>query len=111
GITGPQRLVLRIVKTHPGISAGELARVARLHPSTITGIVQRLVKKGLVSAERDSGDNRRVRLHLRPEGRPYARGMKGTVEAAVKRTLDQIPKQQLLQTRAVLAALATALET
>lgn len=110
GITGPQRLVLRIVNKHPGISAGNLADVARLHPSTITGIVQRLVKKGLLSVERDSGDNRRVRLQVRPEGRPYARAMRGTVEAVVKRTLELIPQQQLLEARAVLTALAAALD-
>ncbi len=110
GVTGPQRLVLRIVNRHPGISAGDLAHVAKLHPSTITGIVQRLVRKGLVSVERDAADNRRIRLELRPEAMPFTRSMKGTVEAAVKRTLDQIPKQQLLQARAVLSALAAGLD-
>src|SRR3954452_19298518 len=62
GITGPQRLVLKIVGTFPGLSAGELAHVVRLHPSTVTGIVQRLVKKGLLERQRDHGDSRRVRL-------------------------------------------------
>ena len=32
GITGPQRLVLRIVIERPGLSAGELARIVHLHP-------------------------------------------------------------------------------
>src|SRR5262245_43976983 len=45
GITGPQRLVLRIVGQFPGLSAKELARIVHLHPSTITGILQRLVEK------------------------------------------------------------------
>jgi DNA-binding MarR family transcriptional regulator len=56
GITGPQRLVLRIVSERPGLSAGEVARIVHLHPSTITGILQRLVRKGLlVSAPRREG--------------------------------------------------------
>jgi hypothetical protein len=50
GITGPQRLVLRVVSQYPDISAGELAHVVRLHPSTITGILQRLVAKRLLFA-------------------------------------------------------------
>ena len=37
GITGPQRLVLRIVTVRPGLSAGELARIVHLHPSTNHG--------------------------------------------------------------------------
>jgi DNA-binding MarR family transcriptional regulator len=110
GITGPQRLVLRIINKHPGISAGDLAHIAKLHPSTITGIVQRLVKKNLITVERDAGDNRRVRLGLRPEARPYTRTMKGTVEATVKKTLDALPAQQLQHARSVLSSLAAALE-
>ena len=41
GITGPQRLVLRVVGQFPGLSAGDLAHIVRLHPSTITGIRRR----------------------------------------------------------------------
>src|ERR1700688_4633292 len=65
GITGPQRLVLRLVGQFPGLSAGELAGIVRLHPSTITGILQRLVTKGFLERARDPGDNRRVRLRLK----------------------------------------------
>ena len=52
GITGPQRLVLRVVGQFPGLSAGELAHIVRLHPSTITGILQRLVARGLLERKR-----------------------------------------------------------
>ena len=62
GITGPQRLVLRVVGRFPGLSAGELAHIVRLHPSTITGILQRLVARKLIERERDPSDNRRTRL-------------------------------------------------
>src|SRR5580704_7823727 len=58
GITGPQRLVLRVVARFPGISAGELADVVRLHPSTVTGILQRLVQKGLLARDVDPDDSR-----------------------------------------------------
>src|ERR1041384_4165656 len=53
GITGPQRLVLRVVGQFPGLSAGELAHIVRLHPSTITGILQRLVAGGGLERARD----------------------------------------------------------
>src|SRR5215471_17366676 len=65
GITGPQRLVLRVVGQFPEISAGELARIVRLHPSTITGILQRLVTRGLLERKADPGDTRRARLRLK----------------------------------------------
>src|SRR5260370_29293539 len=71
GITGPQRLVLRIVGKFPGLSAGELARIIHLHPSTITGILQRLASRGLLTRERDPRDTRRVRLRLKPRARAF----------------------------------------
>jgi hypothetical protein len=35
GVTGPQRLVLRIVGRFPGIPAGHLAQLLHVHPSTL----------------------------------------------------------------------------
>src|SRR6185369_8261571 len=34
GVTGPQRLVIRIVGQFPRASAGEIARILQIHPST-----------------------------------------------------------------------------
>src|SRR6185369_3167005 len=89
GITGPQRLVLRVVGQFPGLSAGELAHIVRLHPSTITGILQRLVAKGLIERKRDPGDSRRARLRLRPAAVAYTRASPGTVERAVTEALNR----------------------
>ena len=60
GITGPQRLVLRVVGQFPGLSASEVAHIVRLHPSTITGVLQRLVARGLLERQRDPSDTRRA---------------------------------------------------
>ena len=43
GVTGPQRLALRVVGLFPGVSAGDLAAILHVHPSTLTGVLQRLV--------------------------------------------------------------------
>src|SRR6476659_6002179 len=80
GITGPQRLVLRVVGQFPGLSAGELAHIVRLHPSTITGILQRLVAGGWLERRTDPEDTRRVKLRLKPHATPYTKTTKGTVE-------------------------------
>src|SRR4029079_3203081 len=88
GITGPQRLVLRVVGRFPGLSAGELAHIVRLHPSTITGILQRLVAKGLLDRRRDPKDTRRARLRLKPQATAHTRVSRGTVEKAVTEALE-----------------------
>lgn len=36
GVTGPQRLALRVVGLFPGVSAGDLAAILHVHPSTVT---------------------------------------------------------------------------
>jgi MarR family transcriptional regulator, organic hydroperoxide resistance regulator len=88
GITGPQRLVLGLVGRFPGLSAGQLAHIVRLHPSTITGILQRLVARGLIERERDPADSRRAQLRLKVRARRYTRISPGTVEKAVTQALE-----------------------
>ncbi|HEV3057554.1 MAG TPA: MarR family transcriptional regulator [Vicinamibacterales bacterium] len=109
GITGPQRLVLRVVGRFPGLSAGELADIVRLHPSTITGILQRLVARGLLERERDPGDSRRARLRLKPAARIYTTSSAGTVERAVTQALKQAGRSNVRTARKVLEAVAAKL--
>ncbi len=106
GVTGPQRLVLRIVSQHPGLSARELADIVYLHPSTITGILRRLVNRGLLIREQDPQDKRRVRLWLKPEAKAFTRSSAGTVERAVRQTLARATEREVRDARAVLAVLA-----
>ena len=56
GVTGPQRLVLRVVGLRPGVSAGDLAGTLHVHPSTLTGVLQRLVVQKLLMRTPDPRD-------------------------------------------------------
>jgi len=105
GVTGPQRLVLKIVAKFPDISAKEVAHLLRLHPSTVTGILQRLVDKQLLSRDRHPADGRRARLRTRAAARPLIRGRKGTVESAVARALARMPRASVRGARLVLSAI------
>lgn len=111
GITGPQRLVLKVVAQYPGISAKEVAEVVRLHPSTITGILQRLIKKRLLLRGQDPIDTRRVRLRVLPAARRFTRRAAGTVEEAVERALRRVPSTSVQAARNVLNAIASSLES
>jgi DNA-binding MarR family transcriptional regulator len=110
GVTGPQRLVLRVVGQFPGISAGDLAHVLRLHPSTITGILQRLVDRGFLARTSDPRDSRRAQLTLKRAARAFTRTSSGTVEEAVARTLKRHGGSPSREARKLLAALAEQLE-
>ena len=64
GVTGPQRLGLRVVGLFPGMSAGDLASILHVHPSTLTGVLQRLVDQRLLARADDPLDRRRAVLRL-----------------------------------------------
>jgi DNA-binding MarR family transcriptional regulator len=110
GITGPQRLALLIVARFPGISPKEVAHLLRLHPSTITGVLQRLVDKRLLSRERHATDGRRAHLRVKPAAAKFTRDSQGTVEAAVARTLRRMPRGSVQRAREVLSAILDELE-
>ena len=110
GVTGQQRLVIRIVGAFPDMSAGDIARILHIHPSTLTGILQRLVDRGLVRRDSDPTDARRARLTLTTKGRRLMAPGVGTVEIAVKRVLARFNDQEVRGTRELLTALADGLE-
>ena len=68
GITGPQLWALKTIFQHGDLSLSELSKRMYLHPSTMTGVVDRLEKKGFVVRKRDEGDRRVIKLQLTPQG-------------------------------------------
>jgi DNA-binding MarR family transcriptional regulator len=111
GITGPQRLVMRVVGRFPGVSAGELARIMHFHPSTLTGILQRLDERGYVVRAADDADRRRMLLSLTAKGRAAISNVNGTVEGAAEATLRAFSRAEIAAASAVLRAFAFALGT
>ncbi len=109
GITGPQRLVLRIVGRFPGIAAGRLARVLHVHPSTLTGVLDRLVKRGLLERRRDPHDARRALFSLTPHGRAVDALRSGTIEAAISRAVSPLAASRLAVVETILRAVARSL--
>lgn len=110
GVTGPQRLVIRIVGRYPGISAGQLAEIMQLHPSTLTGVLKRLQQRGIIERRVDPKDGRRALLGLTARGRELDSLRTGTVEAAVRQALKTMPRRKLEAAQDVLAAVAEALQ-
>jgi DNA-binding MarR family transcriptional regulator len=109
GVTGPQRFVIRVVGRYPGLSAGRLARILHLDPSTLSGILRRMERAGLLTRRRDPRDGRRVMLGLSPAGRRHDGDVVGTIEAVTREVLARLPGPRLAATREVLVALAAAL--
>jgi DNA-binding MarR family transcriptional regulator len=109
GVTGPQRLVIKVLSRYPGISAGRLASILHLDPSTLSGILRRLESRGLVVRRIDPSDRRRVLLKVTSKARKVETASTGTAEAAVQDVLAELPARKLAVAREVLGALAESL--
>jgi DNA-binding MarR family transcriptional regulator len=109
GITGPQRLVLRIIGHHGRLSAGELAEVLHIHPSSLTGMIRRLEEAEMIRRESDPFDRRRALLELTRRGIRLNEQREGTIEAKVEAALNRLPRERVATTKAVLSAIAGAL--
>ena len=66
-ITLTQVQVLRALRDRP-LTLGKLGQSVGLSPTSVTRIVDRLERRGLVSRRRESDDRRLVRVHLEPAG-------------------------------------------
>jgi len=106
GVTGKQRLVLRIVGLFPDRPAGELARILHIHPSTLTVLAQRLIGQGLLRRTEGLHDRRRVMYSLTARGARINATHEGTVESAVEAALRGVTAEQRAATRHVLLRIA-----
>lgn len=110
GITGPQRLAIRIVARFPGIPAGRLAEILHVHPSTLTGILVRLERRGAIRRRTDPRDRRRSLLGLTPKGQRLLDAQAaGTIESSVRAVFAKLAPQKIRAAGEVLAALADSL--
>jgi MarR family transcriptional regulator, organic hydroperoxide resistance regulator len=109
GVTGPQRLVLRVVGLFPGLSAGELAHILHVHPSTLTGVLQRLTEQRLLQRTTAESDRRRAQLRLTSRGARINHVTNGTVEAAVGRALKRSSARERAAAQRLFATLTAAL--
>lgn len=105
GVTGPQRLVVRVLGRSPEMTARDISGTLGMHPSTLTGIVSRLSARGVLERRVDDADRRRARFRLTARGRKIDREQKGTVEAAVRRALARADESTVQCTSLMLALL------
>lgn len=110
GLTEPQRQVLSVVEASPGISVGEVAERQHWHSATVTGIAQRLERRGILSRKTDSRDRRRKKLFVTSKGRRLLQSGGSTVNGAVGQALASVPTSAVAAAEAVLVAVTRELD-
>ena len=68
GLTGPQLVILQEISRFEEVTAGEIARAVSLSQATVTGILERTEKRGLISRQRSDSDKRRIMVRITETG-------------------------------------------
>jgi DNA-binding MarR family transcriptional regulator len=72
-LTGPQLTVLKVLESVGDLSLSELSERIRAQNSTVTGIIDRMEREGLVVRARSTEDRRVVNIRLTDKGGAIAR--------------------------------------
>jgi DNA-binding MarR family transcriptional regulator len=106
GLSGPQVWALTILEEHAEISASELAVRMFVHPSTVTGIIDRLARRRAIRRIVDAKDRRGVRLSLTPLGRKILKRTPPPVQVGLARAIKSLPPRRLRELRLSLVRIA-----
>ncbi len=68
GLTGPQLVILQEISSQGEVTAGEIARAVSLSQATVTGILDRMEKRGLIARQRSERDKRRIMISITAMG-------------------------------------------
>ena len=101
GLSGAQLFVLEKLTDGKARSLNDLAQRTLTHQSSVSVVVQKLVRAGLVASAPSAADKRRVELSLTPRGRQMLRKSPGVPQDKLIEALHDMPRNK----RRVLAQL------
>lgn len=90
-ITGPQLGCLLAIKQNGAMTPTRLARTLYLSASTVVGIVDRLVEKGLLARIRSTEDRRQVQICLTEAGDHLAESAPSPLQETLSSSLKNLP--------------------
>jgi DNA-binding MarR family transcriptional regulator len=106
GLSAATWFLLTMLINQDGISQGEVSDRFEVDPSRITRLAQRLEKEGLLCRERDTEDNRVVRLHATEEGRSLIKSCQERREGFEGRIRQEFKQEELAEFRRMLGVVA-----
>jgi DNA-binding MarR family transcriptional regulator len=86
--------VLEALTRENGVSQTRLVEITSIDRSTIVGIIERLVEKGLIRRARTEGDHRAYAVTLTPKGQSMVSAAKPIVDGANVRALGVLPDKE-----------------
>jgi len=97
GVSGSQLWVLWELHTTPGLKVSELAKKLSVHQSTTSNLIEKLVKKDLITKQRQEDDQRVVRLYLTTKGKDVVAKAPSAPRGVLTEALDHMSNQDLIK--------------
>ncbi len=112
GVSIPQVLCLTFLHDSPNYQAtqADLRRFLNLNPSTVSGIIDRLEKKGFLARLPKIGDKRVVNIALTSSGDKLLKGIPSLLHVQLAEKLEQLSEIELNDVERGLNTLVTILD-
>lgn len=105
GVSGAQIWILSAIAETPGITVSQLGKTLSVHVSTVSNMLDKLAKAGLVERLRREDDRRVVNLNLTAEGQAVLARAPQPLTGLVPHALDNLPEPALVRLNEDLALL------
>ncbi len=105
-LTAPQAKVIFCLGNTDGMTCSEITDKTLITKGTLTGVIDRLEKRGLVNRWGDSDDGRRIIVDLSKEGQKVFKREYPRFVAALKARFDALSKKDREQATALLTKIA-----
>ena len=102
GLSDQQWRVLRVLGEHGTVETGRVAREAYILGPSLTGVLARMERDGLIRRERDPADQRRTVVEATPKGLKLVEKLSHTIEAHYEWMEKSLGKAKLSQLYALL---------
>lgn len=109
-LTGPQLVLLKEIGRGEPLTLGELAKRSSLSNATVTGVIDRLERRGLVIRIRGPRDRRQVLVEITSAGRAALDAAPPLLQEKFMRELQNLEKWEQAQLLASLERLAAMMD-
>ena len=111
GLTGPQVTAIKMLEAFGDLSLTELSARMKAKNSTLTGIIDRMQRDGLVERARSDEDRRVVLIRLTPRGRDLAAAVPVASMEIFSHALQSLTNEERATLRKLLRKVSDAVRT
>ena len=95
GLTGPQLWAIKMIADAGSIRVSDLSKKMYLHPATVIGILDRLIRLGLIKKTRSRTDRRVVHVSLTKAGKEVVARSPEVAQGMIVSGLEALSAQRL----------------